>query len=157
MEAKFVPARVQLRARVLLGAAEGLSNHDLGARFSVSRPTVMKWRRHYVEHGLAGLLVPRTPSERRAAEAARKELQIVNISLGTYPNYASRWTVHGLALELHVSRATVQRAWKNYGITPKMVEGVGVCCPAWLDYCHANPELRGGTMGNPIQPPAFSE
>jgi hypothetical protein len=46
IESKFVSSRVQLRARLLLGAAEGLSNHELAIRFSVSRPTVMKWRRH---------------------------------------------------------------------------------------------------------------
>jgi transposase len=97
LESKLVPARVQLRAQVLLGAAEGLSNHELAGRFSVSRPTVMKWRRHYGEHGLDGLLIPRAPSARRVA-AIRKELEIVNVSLGSRPGNAYRWTIHGLAL-----------------------------------------------------------
>ena len=74
IESEFLPSRIQLRARILLGAAEGLSNHELATRFSVSRPTVMKWRRRYVKHGLDGLLRQRTPSDRRPA-ALHKELE----------------------------------------------------------------------------------
>ena len=122
IESKFVPARVQLRARLLLGAAEGLSNHELAVRFSVSRPTVMKWRRHYVSHGLEDLLIPRTPSRRRAA-ALGKELEIINVAMGSRPGDAFRWTIHGLASTLHVSRDTVQRTLKNYGIDGKMLAG----------------------------------
>jgi transposase len=97
LESKLVPARVQLRAQVLLGAAAGLSNHELAVRFFVSRPTVIKWRKHYVEHGLKDLLLPRAPSRRRSA-AGRKEIEIINVSLGSRPGNASRWTIHGLAL-----------------------------------------------------------
>ena len=84
IDSKFVLPRVQLRARLLLGAAEGLSNHDLAARFYVSRPTVIKWRREYVQHGLDGLLIPPAPSHRRAA-AGHKQLEIINVALGSRP------------------------------------------------------------------------
>lgn len=123
VEAKYVPARVKLRAHILLGAAAGLSNHELARRFSVSRPTVMKWRRHYEKQGMDGLLVSRAPSGGRRA-ALRKELEIVNFTLGTYPLYGLGWTVHEVARQLHIRRDTVQRTWKAYKITRKMLEGV---------------------------------
>lgn len=125
IDSKLNPARLKLRARVILGATEGLSNHELADRFSVSRPTVIKWRRDYVKHGLGGLLIPRAPSDRSAADL-RKELEIVNLSFGSYPQYGGlRWTIHRLARHLHVSRATVQRTWKKYGITGRKLWGKG--------------------------------
>ena len=43
------------RARILLLAAEGLSNTDIAGQVGCSRPTVILWRQRYAEGGLAGL------------------------------------------------------------------------------------------------------
>src|SRR5262245_51876160 len=50
------PQRVALRARLVLGAAEGRANHTLVQEFGISRPTVLQWRQRYVDAGVAGLL-----------------------------------------------------------------------------------------------------
>lgn len=65
----------------------------------------------------------RASADRRPA--LRKETEIINCALGSYPRDTYRWTVHGLARELHVSRKTVQRTLKNYRITPRMLAGGG--------------------------------
>src|SRR5512144_2853148 len=46
--------RVQ-RARIVLLAAEGISNTAIAERVGVSRPTVISWRARYEADGLAGL------------------------------------------------------------------------------------------------------
>ena len=50
------PQKLALRARILLGAAEGTSNHQLSEELNVSRPTILLWRQRYLEAGLAGVL-----------------------------------------------------------------------------------------------------
>src|SRR5260370_21443329 len=47
--------RVVLRARIVLGAAEGKSNNALARELNTSRPTVIDWRRRFVEGGVKAL------------------------------------------------------------------------------------------------------
>jgi transposase len=44
-----------MRAKVILLAAEGLSNKQIGKRLEVPRQIVSKWRKRFFEQRLAGL------------------------------------------------------------------------------------------------------
>jgi len=44
-----------MRAKVILLAAEGLSNKQIGARLELPRQIVSKWRKRFFEQRLAGL------------------------------------------------------------------------------------------------------
>jgi transposase len=43
------------RARIVLMAADGLSNHEIARRLGCSRYTVWQWRKRFFEEGLGGL------------------------------------------------------------------------------------------------------
>jgi transposase len=47
------------RAKLLLLAAEGVTNTEIAERLGVSRPTVIAWRKRYVREGLSGRLADR--------------------------------------------------------------------------------------------------
>lgn len=47
------------------------------------------------------------------------------MSFGSRPQNVGRWTVAGLARHLHVRTKTVQRIWKAYGITRRILWGMG--------------------------------
>lgn len=50
-----------LRAKIVLMAADGLSNDEIGARLSVPRQIVSKWRKRFFDQRTSGLLdEPRT-------------------------------------------------------------------------------------------------
>ncbi len=49
------PYREVIRARIVLYAAEGLSNDQIAARLDTPRQIVSKWRKRFFEHRLAGL------------------------------------------------------------------------------------------------------
>lgn len=65
-----------VRARIVLLAADGLTNDDIGRRLDVPRPIVSKWRKRFFEQRLDGLKnLPRpgrprsfSPSAGRAGE-----------------------------------------------------------------------------------------
>lgn len=44
-----------MRAKVVLLAADGLSNEEIGGRLDVPRQIVSKWRKRFFEERLAGL------------------------------------------------------------------------------------------------------
>jgi transposase len=50
-----LPYRDVVRARIVLMAADGLDNDEIAGRLDTRREVVSKWRKRFVEHGLAGL------------------------------------------------------------------------------------------------------
>lgn len=74
-----LPYRDVVRARIVLLAAAGLENKEIGARLDTPRPVVSKWRKRFFRERLAGLEErPRrgrpsgfSPSSRRARESDR--------------------------------------------------------------------------------------
>jgi len=73
------PYRDVIRAKIVLLAATGLGNDEIGARLDTPRQIVSKWRQRFYRHRLAGLdEVPRggrparfSPHRRRGGEADR--------------------------------------------------------------------------------------
>ena len=61
------PQRLALRARTILLAAEGVSNSEIAEELGVSRPTVLDWRKRFVEDGVNALIEIR-PGRGRKAE-----------------------------------------------------------------------------------------
>jgi transposase len=61
-----------VRAKIVLLAAEGLENKEIGQRLDMPRPVVSKWRKRFFEERLAGLGRPTafSPSGRRSGEGA---------------------------------------------------------------------------------------
>lgn len=49
------PYRDVIRARIILYAAEGLSNDEIAARLDTPRQIVSKWRKRFFEEGAHGL------------------------------------------------------------------------------------------------------
>lgn len=50
-----LPYRDVVRAKVILLAAEGVENKEIGERLDMPRPVVSKWRKRFFRERLAGL------------------------------------------------------------------------------------------------------
>ncbi len=116
------PQKVVLRLRILLGAAEGLSNNQLARKLSTTRPTVLLWRRRFQRAGLEGLLEDAPRPGRPKRLSPEREARIVEATLYTKPKNATHWSTRMMARAAGVSAATVQRIWRAYGLQPHRVE-----------------------------------
>jgi transposase len=114
--------KVVLRARIILGASTGCSNHQLAKRLGSTRPTVLLWRKRYGEAGLAGLLQDAPRPGRRCRIGARKVEAIVNATLHTTPPDATHWSSRRMARAQGISEATVRRIWRAHGLQPHRAE-----------------------------------
>lgn len=71
-----LPYRDVVRAKIILLAADGMENKEIGERLDMPRPVVSKWRKRFFRERLAGLEErPRrgrpsvfSPSRRRTGE-----------------------------------------------------------------------------------------
>jgi putative transposase len=112
-----LPHGLVMRARLVLMAAEGISNETIAENLDLSPQSVCKWRQRYLEQGIAGLHDelrpgrPRSISDEKVAVLLRKTLQ-------TKPKDGTHWTLRPMAHEARLSRATVHRIWQAFGIQP---------------------------------------
>ena len=100
------PQALVLRARLVLAAAQGLSNQQIAASFHITANTVGKWRIRFALFGVAGLTDYKHPG-RPSKYGPEVWEKLHNLLRQPPPNGAERWTVGGLAWELGVPRITM--------------------------------------------------
>jgi putative transposase len=112
-----VPQGLAQRAKTILLAAEGLSNTAIAQQLGLSNHTVGKWRWRFLHQGLVGLYEeprpggPRSISDERVAALLRKTMK-------TKPLAGTHWTVRALAADNKLSKSTVHRIWRAFGLQP---------------------------------------
>jgi len=117
---RSTPSRLVLRARIVLDAAAGVANNVIAEKHGTDRLLVGKWRKRFVENGLAGIEkdAPRggRPPVNRNVMAAR----IIEWTTQKKPPNATHWSCRTLAKELGTSRAMVNRLWQANGLKPHL-------------------------------------
>ncbi len=114
---RSLPYGLVQRARLVLMAAEGLSNGVIAKKLQLSPQSVCLWRQRYLEQGLQGLHGelrpgrPRSISDERVAALVRKTLH-------TRPRAGTHWSIRSIAGATHLSPSTVRRIWQAFGLQP---------------------------------------
>jgi transposase len=78
--------RVAIRSKIVLRAAEGLSNQEIARRLGVTGATVGKWRERYRVQGMEGLAddprpgAPRKITDAKVEEAVTQTLEIFELA-----------------------------------------------------------------------------
>ena len=111
-----VRAGLAQRARIVLLAADGVSNTEIAARVGVSQPTVIDWRARYERSGIAGLEDAPRSGRPRLIDHDR----IISETLLPPPKKlgVTHWSSRLLAARLGIDNTTIARAWKAYGVQP---------------------------------------
>jgi transposase len=110
-----------LRARIILGCAEGEQNKAVAARLGISKNTVGKWRGRFAEHRLEGLRDDPRSGTPRTLEDEQIEAVIVR-TLESLPPDATHWSSRAMAKASGVSISSVQRIWRAFGLQPHRLE-----------------------------------
>jgi len=117
---RSTPASVVTRARIVLLAAEGRMNQEIGAEVGTDQQSVTRWRTRFARLRLTGIQkdAPRAgrPASRRDAVAR----QIIARSTQTVPAHATHWSVRTLAKEIGVSPSMVHRVWRAHNLRPHL-------------------------------------
>ena len=116
VRATSVRSGVAVRARIVLLAADGVSNTRIAELTGTSRPTVLKWRGRFEALGLAGL-----EDEERSGRPRHVDHEAIITATLTAPPKSlgvTHWSSRLLAARLKVGNATIARAWREYGVQP---------------------------------------
>lgn len=110
-----------MRARLILGCAEGKTNTVVAAELGISKPTVGKWRRRYLERRLDGLLDEPRPGAPRKVSDEDVE-RVVTLTLETTPADATHWSTRSMARRCGLSRSTINRIWRAFALQPHLTK-----------------------------------
>jgi transposase len=111
-----VEAGLAQRARIVLQAADGVSNAEIARRVGVSRPTVIGWRNRYESGGIAAL----DDLDRSGRPRVIDDVAVVVATLEGPPQSlgVTHWSARLLGKHLGVSFATVARIWRTWKLQP---------------------------------------
>ena len=109
------------RASIVLRCAEGQANSSVAAAMRLDSDTVGKWRRRFIERGLAGLLdEPRIGAPRTIGDDQVE--RVLTMTLESLPANATHWSTRSLASRSGISHTSVRRIWQAFGLQPHRVE-----------------------------------
>src|SRR6188472_4648616 len=109
------------RCRIVLGCAAGKSNKEVATELGVSQQMVCKWRRRFVADRLDGLADEPRPGAPRLIGDEQIEAVVV-ATLERQPDNATHWSRASMAKESGLSKSTVGRIWKAFGLKPHLVD-----------------------------------
>ena len=113
--------RLSARARIVLLCADGLDNKKVAQRLRTSAHTVGKWRARFVDARLDGLLDEPRPGTPRKISDDRVEAVVVK-TLETTPKGATHWSTRQMAKAVGLSRESIGRIWRTFGLKPHQTE-----------------------------------
>jgi putative transposase len=114
---RSLPHGLVRRATIILLSAEGMPNSAVAQRLGLRASTVGKWRNRYLEGGVQGLHDELRPGRPRSI-SDEKVAALVQKTLKTRPEGATHWTVRSAAKGTSLSKSTVHRIWKAFGLQP---------------------------------------
>ena len=120
-QGRRVSVRQSERARMVLLAAEGMSNKEIGREMGVKAHTVGRWRSRFAELRLAGIEKDLPRGGRPRDQREQRESEIIRKTTQETPKNATHWSTRTLAKELGVTQSMVHRVWKANGLKPHLI------------------------------------
>lgn len=105
------------RARVVLACGEGLDNHAVARKLRCSLGMVGKWRGRFLKARLEGLYDEPRPGAPRKVSDEQVERVVIR-TLESTPRGQTHWSTRELAKTTGLSRMTISRIWRAFGLQP---------------------------------------
>jgi transposase len=109
------------RARVVLACTEGLDNKAVAKKLRCSLGMVGKWRTRFLKLRLEGLYDEPRPGAPRKVGDAKIEAVVIQ-TLESTPRGQTHWSTRELARVSGLSRMTISRIWRAFGLQPYRTE-----------------------------------
>jgi transposase len=115
---RSLPYSIVQRSQIVLACTAGETNTAISKRMGLTAMTVGKWRKRYLDLGLAGLHDELNPGRPRTDEDD-KVAEVINRALQSKPaDGSTQWTARSLATATGISKSTVHRWLQTFSLQP---------------------------------------
>ncbi len=114
-------ARLVLRAKIILAAAEGKANDVIADELQADPGLVGRWRRRFAAGGLAAIERDAPRGGRPATVRDQIVGKIIEWTTQRKPKNATHWSIRTLAAELGTNRSMVNRVWLANNLKPHLI------------------------------------
>jgi transposase len=115
------PHSIAQRARIVLLAADGMTNVAVADKVGINQATVVKWRKRFLARRLDGLVDEPRPGAPRTITDEDVEAVVVR-TLEDKPADATHWSTRDLAKRTGISPSSVGRIWHAFGLKPWLTD-----------------------------------
>jgi putative transposase len=98
-------------------ANEGLNNKAIAEKVSLSAGMVGIWRKRFLTQGIMGLYDEARPGGPRSVKD-EQVMKLIRKTLQSKPKSGTQWSCRSIAKETKLSKSTVSRIWRAFGIQP---------------------------------------
>lgn len=116
--------RLRERARIVLRAAEGLTNKAIAAQLGTDASKVGRWRRRVAAEGVGSIAKERPRGANHGGKDSRQQAQlrskVIEVTTQTAPANATHWSCRSLARHLQTTPSFVHRVWRAHGLKPHL-------------------------------------
>src|SRR5258707_13807654 len=119
---RSTPARVVLRARIVLLAGEGKQDLKIAHLLSIVPRTAARWRSRFLHDGIAGLEHDAPRPGRTPSISPQLLRMVIAKTTQERPSHATHWSTRTMAAVAGISEASVRRIWHSHGLKPHRVE-----------------------------------
>lgn len=106
---------IAVRARIVPGCDEGLSNGSVAKKLHITQATVCKWRERFRVKRLEGLPDEPRPGAPRSITDAQVE-EVITRTLESMPSNSTHWSTRLMARKTGLSQSAIVRIWRALGL-----------------------------------------
>ncbi|MFN2506923.1 MAG: IS630 family transposase, partial [Acidimicrobiales bacterium] len=118
-----LPHRQVTQAQALLWAGDGMANEEIARRSGVDPDAVRRWRKRFVDQGVAGVGVIAKGRGRKPWLPDGTVAEVVRVTLEETPDDTStHWTTRTLAKRFGIGKDSVARIWRDHHLKPWKVD-----------------------------------
>ena len=116
----LISVRLAQRARIVLLAAEGQTNRQIGRRLGITENKAARWRGRFIARGRVGLEKDAPGRGRRVTYPPEIISMVVRRTTRGTPPQATHWSRRVMARAMDMSPTTIGRIWKQHGLKPHL-------------------------------------
>ena len=119
---RSTPVRLRERSRIVLMAAEGLTNKEIAVELGIDANKVGRWRTRYAKEGSSAIEKERPRGANHGGKDTRAQAAlrtwVIEATTQTVPEDATHWSCRSMARHLSTTHSFVNRVWRSHGLKP---------------------------------------
>ncbi len=117
---KVTAVRLAERALIVLLAADGHTNRQIGVRLGITEEKAARWRGRFLAQGRAGIEQDAPGRGRKPTYPPAIVAMVVRRTTRHKPEAATHWSRRVMARATDLSPSTIGRLWQQHGLKPHL-------------------------------------